>query len=108
MAQYLFQAAYSTEAWAAQVKNPENRVEAVRSSVERLGGHIEHAFFTFGEYDILAIIDFPENVNAAAWAIATAAAGTVRTGKTTPLMSIEDGLEALRRAGGAGYRPPGG
>ena len=106
MAQYLFQAAYSTEAWAAQVKNPQNRIEAVRSSIESLGGRIEHAFFAFGEYDIFAIIDFPDNVNAASWAIATAAAGTVKTSKTTPLMSIEEGVEAMRKASDLGYKPP--
>jgi hypothetical protein len=38
MAKYLFQASYTSEAWAAQLQNPQNRVEILRPIVERLGG----------------------------------------------------------------------
>jgi len=27
--------------------------------------------------------------------------------ETTPLMTAEEGMEMMRKAGGAGYRPPG-
>jgi hypothetical protein len=39
MARYLFQASYTTEAWAVQVSNPQNRVDAIR-----LGGRLESAY----------------------------------------------------------------
>ncbi len=106
MAKYLFQAAYTSDGWAAQVKNPQNRIDAIRPSIERLGGRIEQAFYAFGEYDIFAIIDFPDNVNAAAWSIAAAAGGSIKTGKTTPLMTIEEGIEAVRKASDIAYKPP--
>jgi len=32
----------------------------------------------------------------------------VKAFKTTPLLSVEEGVEAMRKAQGAGYRPPGG
>lgn len=32
----------------------------------------------------------------------------VKAFKTTPLMTIDESLEALRAAAGAGYQPPGG
>jgi hypothetical protein len=48
----------------------------------------------------------PDNVNAAAFSIAAAAGGAVKSIKTTTLMSIEEGMEAVRKAGGAGYAPP--
>ena len=41
-------------------------------------------------------------------AIAVCAGGAVKAFKTTPLLSPEEGLEALKKAGSAGYRPPGG
>lgn len=107
MPYYLLQAAYTPEAWAAMAKNPQNRVEAVRPVAQRLGGSIEHAWLAFGEYDIVAICQFPDNASAAAFSIAASAGGAVKSIKTTPLMTAEEGVEAMRKAGGAGYRPPG-
>jgi uncharacterized protein with GYD domain len=107
MAKYLFQATYTSEAWAAQVHNPQNRVEALRPVIEGLGGRIESAYFAFGEYDAVVIFDMPDNVSMAAFSLAAAAGGAVKAVKTTPLMTIEEGIEAMRRASGTGYRPPG-
>lgn len=107
MPYYLLQAAYTPEAWAAMAKNPQNRVEAVRPVAQRLGGSIEHAWLAFGEYDIVAICQFPDNASAAAFSIAASAGGALKAIKTTPLMTVEEGVEAMRKAGGAGYRPPG-
>jgi uncharacterized protein with GYD domain len=68
---------------------------------------MECAYLAFGEYDVVVVLDMPDNVNAAAFSIAAAAGGAVRTIKTTPLMTLEEGIEAMRKAGTAGYRPPG-
>ena len=105
---YLIQAAYTPDAWAAMVKQPQNRLEAVRPVVEKLGGTFEHAWLAFGEYDIIAVAELPENTDAAAFAMAAAAGGALKAFKTTPLLSVEEGLEAMRKAQEAGYRPPGG
>lgn len=106
MPHYMLQVAYTAEAWAAQVKSPQNRMEAIRPVIERLGGKVETAYYAFGEYDLVAIFEFPDNVQAAAFALAAAAGGAVKALKTTPLLTLEEGLAALRAAGGAGYRPP--
>ncbi len=106
MPHYMLQTAYTAEAWAAQVKSPQNRVEAVRPVIERLGGRIESAYYTFGEYDLVVILEFPDNVQAAAFALVAAAGGADKALRTTPLLTIDEGLAALRAAGGAGYRPP--
>jgi len=107
MAKYLFQATYTSEAWAAQVRNPQNRVEAIRPVIERFGGRLESAYYAFGEYDVVVIAELPDNVSAAALAIAVTAGGAAKAIKTTPLLAIEEGIEAMRKASGAGYRPPG-
>jgi len=39
-------------------------------------------------------------------AISAAAGGACRSVKTTPLLEVSDGLEALRKAAGSGYRAP--
>jgi uncharacterized protein with GYD domain len=94
---YLVQAAYTPEAWAAQLRNPQNRVEVLRPLVEGLGGKLETAFFAFGEYDIVAIGEYPDNVSAAAFSLIASAGGAVKSIKTTPLMTIEEGLTAMRK-----------
>ena len=108
MPSYLVQIAYTSDAWGAMVKQPQNRLEAVRPVVEKLGGKFEHAWLAFGEYDIVGVVELPENVDAAAFSMAIAAGGAAKAFKTTPLLSLEEGVEAMRKAQGAGYRPPGG
>jgi uncharacterized protein with GYD domain len=107
MAPYLIQVAYTPEAWAAMVKEPQNRLEVVRPAVEKLGGRFEHAWLAFGEYDIVGVIEMPENTDAAAFAIAVAAGGGCKAFKTTPLLTLDQGVEAMRKAQGTGYRRPG-
>lgn len=106
MAQFMLQVGYTADAWKAQVQNPQNRLELLRPVLQELGGSMETGWFTFGDYDIVAIIDMPDNVSAAAFSIAAAAGGAVKSIKTTPLLSIEEGIEAMRRAASSGYKPP--
>ncbi len=107
MPSYLIQLAYTSDAWAAMVKQPQNRLEAVRPIVEKLGGKFEHAWLAFGEYDIVGVVEMPENIDAAAFAMAVAAGGAAKAFNTTPLLSVEEGVEAMRKAQGAGYHRPG-
>src|SRR5690348_6999360 len=104
MPNYLIQVAYNSEAWQALIKNPQDRIEAVRPAVENLGGKIKEGWFAFGEYDAVLIAELPDNVAASAIAIAFAAGGACKSVKTTPLMSSAEAVEALKKASRAGYR----
>jgi uncharacterized protein with GYD domain len=108
MPHYLVQVAYTPEAWAAQLKNPQNRVDVVRPLLERLGARFEATYMAFGDYDIIFIMEAPDNLSAAGIGMTIMAGGSVKAYKTTPLLSIEDGIEAMRRGGEAAgiYRPP--
>ncbi len=105
MPSYLLQVSYSPAAVAAFIKRPHNRVEIVRKPIEKLGGSIGGFWLAFGDYDVIAIIDMPDNVSAAAFALAIAGGGACKSVKTTPLLSVEEGLEAMKKAGSAGYKP---
>ena len=107
MPNYLIQASYTPEAWKALLNKPEDRKEAVRPIVEKLGGKIVNSWYAFGEHDIVAIVDMPDNVSAAALALAQMAGGALRSMRTTPLLELPEGIEAMRRAATSGYRPPG-
>jgi len=106
MAHYLFQAAYTPQAWATLIKNPHDRIEIVRPVLRKLGGDIEVSYLAFGDYDVVGIINVPSNVEAAAFSLAATAGGAIKALKTTPLMTIEEGIAAMKKAAAAGYAPP--
>ena len=96
---FMYQAAYSSDSWADQVKNPQNRVETVgRQLCEAGGGKFVGGWLCFGDYDLVLIADVPNNESMAAIAVAVAAGGKIRASKTTPLMTGAEGVAALRKA----------
>ena len=106
MAYYLLQGAYTSEAWANLLKNPTDRTEAVRPVIEKLGGSLDGAWFAFGEYDVVLILQMPDNLSAAALAVAFSGGGAFKSVKTMPLIEIKDGVEVLKKAAATGYQPP--
>lgn len=105
MPSYLLQVAYTPQAWDTLIRNPQNRMDAVAPAVEQLGGSITGGWLAFGEYDLITIIDLPDNISAAAFSMAVSAGGAIKSIKTTPLMSIEESVEAMRKAGASVYEP---
>jgi len=105
MPSYLVQVAYNSEAVAALMKKPQDRGAVVAKAVEKLGGTLEGAWLSFGDYDTIVIVDMPDNVGAAAFAMAISAGGSCKSVKTTPLLSVEEGTAAMKKAGGSGYKP---
>jgi len=96
---FMYQAAYTSESWAAQVKNPQNRVESVgRQACEAVGGKLVGGWLCFGEYDLVIIADVPNIESMAGIALAVAAGGAIKASKTTPLMTGAQGVEALKKA----------
>jgi uncharacterized protein with GYD domain len=109
MAHYLLQVSYTPEAWAAQIKNPQNRNEVMRPVFQKLGGKMigDQSFLAFGQHDIVGICELPDNVSAAALSVAVAASGACKSCQTTPLMTWEEGVKVLQKAESVGYQPPG-
>ncbi len=105
MPSYLLQASYTAEALAALVKNPQNRTEVIRKAVKSLGGKLIGSWLSFGDQDVVLIVDMPDNASAAAMAIAAAAGGSLRSTKTTPLFNADEGMEIAKKAAGSNYTP---
>jgi uncharacterized protein with GYD domain len=103
MPHYLQQVSYSPEGWESLVAHPQNRIEAVRPAIEKLGGKIVSAWFSFGDHDIVVISEMPDNVSAAAIAMAFAAGGACKSVHTTPLISPDEAVQALKKAHESGY-----
>ena len=97
MTLYMYQASYTARSMAAQLKEPHDPVEAIRPTLEDLGARIVVAGFPFGDYDVLVVYEAPDDMTAASVAMAIAAAGEVKSGKTTRLLSGQEWLESLRK-----------
>jgi uncharacterized protein with GYD domain len=108
MSLFLAQAAYTGESWKMQLENQQNVQQRIDPLVKELGGHIVGAFYAFGEYDIVLLMEMPSEEAAAAFALAVSAGGAVSALKTTPLLTIEQGMDAMKRAADAAgtYRAP--
>src|SRR5262245_24245417 len=102
----MLQVSYTNEAWATQLKNPQDRRPIFAGLAERCGGKLRDAYRALGEADIVAIYEALDAAAASGIGMAIAAAGHCKAVKTTALVSIDDGLTAMRRAGEAAYQAP--
>lgn len=104
MPYFCHQVSYTKEAWARLMQNPQDRLEAVRAPIEKLGGKMHVSFFAFGAFDVLAITEMPDTISAAAISMAFAGGGAVSHIQTTPLLTAAQAVEALRKASASGYK----
>ena len=105
MAKYLFEAHYTAEGARGIAREGGSARRAVISKmVEGLGGRLEGFYYAFGEVDLYVVVDVPDNVAAAAIALAVNQSGTASV-KTVVLMAPEDMDRAGKKT--VDYRPPG-
>ncbi len=107
MSIYMTQVSYTSEAWAQLARQPEDRSEAIGGLIEGLGGRLISFYYSFGDYDVVIISEAPDETAIATALVAAVSAGHLKTLKTTTLLSAEEGMEMLRRAGELTYRGPG-
>ena len=108
MAQFLFQVAYTSESWSVQVREHGNVLERIQPLIDGCRGSVTCCFYAFGDDDLVLLADFPTDEEAAAFSLAATAGGSVKKIKTTALLSIEQGITAMKRADEVGrkYHPP--
>jgi uncharacterized protein with GYD domain len=68
-----------TEQGVKNFRDTLRRAEDYRGLVEKSGGQVRQLLWTLGEYDIVAVADFPDDETATAVVLQTAAGGNVRT-----------------------------
>ena len=105
MALYMYEVAYTPESVAAQIKEPHDRLEAVKPALEAMGVKLVVGGYPLGEYDVLIIVEAADDATAASVDLAITAGGAVKSSKTTRLLSGQERIEALRKAQGSQYRP---
>jgi uncharacterized protein with GYD domain len=108
MAHYLIEVGYTAQAWSNQIDKQANVVERITPALDACGATLQCMYYAFGEVDLVGVIDFPTPEDAAAFALAVGASGALRLYRTTPLLSVEQGIDALGRASEVRkvYSPP--
>ena len=108
MAHYLIEVGYTAQAWSTQVDEQANVVDRISPALKACGGKLESIYYAFGDCDLIAIIDFKNAEDAAGFALAVTASGALRSYKTTPLLTVDQGIASMKRAAQArkAYTPP--
>jgi uncharacterized protein with GYD domain len=95
MSYYCHQVSYTTDARKRLLSDPHDRYEAIRSPIEKLGGHLQSSFFTLGPFDVLVISEFPQDVSLADIAVAFSHGGAIASIHTYPLLPLPEVSETL-------------
>ncbi len=104
---YLTRFSYTPATWAKLMQNPEDRRNAAKTYIESVGGKLHGFWYAFGDHDGYNLWEAPDDVSMAATALAINAGGAISSMQTTPLLSVEDTLAALKKAGSIKYQTPG-
>jgi len=64
-------------------------------------------WYSFGDFDGVLLMDAPDNTTAASLAMLVGGSGALSKLETTVLIDMDQAQEAMRKAAGASYRPPG-
>jgi uncharacterized protein with GYD domain len=105
MGLYMYEVAYTPQSLAAQIEQPHDRIEAARPSIEAMGIKILVWGYPLGEWDVLIVIEAPDDTTAASVALAVTAGGAVKSSRTTRLLTGQERIESLRKAQGSQYQP---
>ena len=106
MTRYSVEETVTSQAVAAIMKNPEDRAEAIRPIFESVGGKLEHYYVAYSENTIYLLAEIPDQESVAAIIWAFQAGGGPTSVKATPLMTMTEAVDVLKKAGSLGYRPP--
>ena len=104
---YLTKFSYTAETWAKLVANPEDRRNAAQAYIESVGGTLHGFWYAFGTHDGYTLWEAPDNESMATVALALGAGGAMRALETTVLLTVDETMSAMQRAGEVGYRAPG-
>ena len=104
---YLSKFSYTPDTWGRLIANPEDRRKAAQSYIESVGGKLHGFWYAFGAHDGFTLWEAPDNVSMAAVAIAGSAGGALSPFETTVLLTVDEAMDAMRKAGDVQYRPPG-
>lgn len=67
-----------TDQGIRSIKDTTKRADAAREAARKFGASMPQLYWTLGKYDLVAIIEAPDDESATAFALAIAGAGNIR------------------------------
>jgi uncharacterized protein with GYD domain len=105
MPKYLIEASYTSDGVQGLLKEGgSGRRTAVENAAKGLGGRLECLYYVFGDDDLVAVMELPDNTAAAAFSLAVSAAGAA-TSSVRVLLTAEEIDAATKQT--VEYRAPG-
>jgi uncharacterized protein with GYD domain len=84
-----------TEQGISKIKESPDRYNSFKASVEKAGGKLIGGYYTFGEYDVIIIIEAPNDEVVMSLMLKVGSAGNVRT-KTLKAFNAEQGIKIIK------------
>ena len=78
-----------------RIKDSSDRFSSFKASVEKAGGKMIGGYYTMGEYDVVIIIDAPNDEAVMSLMLKVGSAGNVRT-KTLKAFAAEEGMKVIK------------
>ena len=107
MALYMIQFSYTQQAWSSLVKNPQDRMAALKELVAKFNSKVVGLYYSNGDYDGMAIIEAPNDETSNALLFAIISAGHIKATKTVHLYTVDEIMASLKKAGTVTYKGPG-
>jgi uncharacterized protein with GYD domain len=95
MPTYVFMSKW-TDQGARNVKGAVDRAGQMSAAIEKAGGRVVGLWWTQGQYDAVAVIEWPDDESASVFALSSAAAGNVR-GETMRAYTNEEMQRILQK-----------
>jgi uncharacterized protein with GYD domain len=84
-----------TEQGINKIKDSSDRYNSFKSSVENAGGKLIGGYYTFGEYDVVLIIEVPNDEAVMSLMLKVGSYGNVKT-KTLKAFTAEEGMKIIK------------
>jgi uncharacterized protein with GYD domain len=85
-----------TEQGIRNVKDTINRAEAFKSAIEKAGGKFISEYYTLGKYDIVTIVEAPNDETILPVLLATGSLGNVRS-ETLKAFSMDEAAKIIEK-----------
>ena len=106
MALYMMQFKYTTEAWTALTNKPEDRRAVLDQLIKKVNGRLLGIYYCIGYYDGLFLMEVPDDLTAEIVRLSIIDAKIDKEISITKLLTVEEAMEAMRKAGGIRYPAP--
>lgn len=84
-----------TEQGISKINESSDRYNSFKTMVEKAGGKLIRGYYTFGDYDVVIVIEAPNDETVMSLMLKVGSAGNVRT-RTLKAFTAEEGMKIIK------------